>query len=77
MYQSVDKQLTRLLNDGCVDLLRGGMKGLEKESLRVSPDGSISQRPHPAALGAPLTHPYITTDYSEALAELITPPTPE
>jgi len=49
-------------------------RGLEKESLRVNQGGIISQRPHPSHLGSALTHPYITTDYSEALLELITPP---
>ena len=29
--------------------------------------------PHPAGLGSPLTHPSITTDFSEALLEFITP----
>jgi len=48
--------------------------GLEKEGLRVDQNGKISQTPHPAAYGSPLTNPYITTDYSEALLELITPP---
>lgn len=48
--------------------------GVEKESLRVNPTGSISQTPHPGSIGASLTHPYITTDYSEALTEFITPP---
>ena len=48
--------------------------GLEKESLRVRPDGGISLAPHPQRLGSALTHPYITTDFSEALLELITPP---
>lgn len=57
---------------GC--LFHGGLKGLEKESLRVRPDGSISCTDHPAALGSTLTHPFITTDYSEALLEFITPP---
>jgi glutamate--cysteine ligase len=37
------------------------------------PGGAISRFPHPARLGSALTHPYITTDYSEALLELITP----
>ena len=55
-------------------MLKGGLTGLEKESLRVGPDGSIAQTPHPAALGSALTHPWITTDYSEALLEFITPP---
>ena len=49
-------------------------RGLEKEALRVQEDGWLSQLPHPAALGSTLTHPHITTDYSEALIELITPP---
>lgn len=54
--------------------LRGMQRGLEKEALRVQPDGWLAQTPHPAALGSALTHPHITTDYSEALLELITPP---
>ncbi len=49
-------------------------RGIEKESLRVSPEGFIAQTPHPDALGSALTHPFITTDYSEALLEFITPP---
>lgn len=53
-------------------LLQGGL-GLEKESLRITPEGHISQQPHPDGLGAPLTHPMITTDFSEALLEFITP----
>lgn len=48
-------------------------RGIEKESLRVTANGRLSQLPHPNALGSALTHPYITTDYSEALLELITP----
>jgi glutamate--cysteine ligase len=47
---------------------------VEKESLRVTPAGEISQAPHPRALGAPLTNENITTDFSEALIELVTPP---
>jgi len=48
--------------------------GIEKESLRVSEDGSISQEPHPESYGSPLTNPAITTDFSEALIELVTEP---
>jgi len=54
--------------------LRGGRKGVEKESLRVSPAGEIVQTRHPWALGAPLTNEHITTDFSESLIELVTPP---
>ena len=48
-------------------------RGVEKESLRVTPDGYLSKRPHPKEWGSALTNQYITTDYSEALPELITP----
>lgn len=48
-------------------------RGIEKESLRIKPDGCISNKPHPRALGSALTNPYITTDFSEALLEFITP----
>lgn len=51
----------------------GFRKGVEKEGLRVDQNGFIAQTPHPRALGSTLTHPRITTDYSEALLELITP----
>jgi glutamate--cysteine ligase len=67
-------RLDQLLANGHQHLLCGGLKGIEKESLRIVNDGFIAQTPHPAALGSALTHPHITTDYSEALIELITPP---
>ena len=52
--------------------LRGMRRGIEKESLRVRPDGTLAQTLHPQALGATLTHPHITTDFSESQLELIT-----
>lgn len=70
-------RLDQLQERGQQPLLREGLKGIEKESLRISRDGFIAQTPHPKALGSALTHPYITTDYSEALIELITPPFPD
>jgi len=69
----LEKRLDGLLTAGGVEILKGGKKGLEKESLRIDTNGSLAQTPHPHEWGAPLTHPYITTDYSEALPELITP----
>lgn len=53
--------------------LNGCQHGIEKESLRTTPEGALATTPHPLALGSALTHPTITTDYSEALIELITP----
>lgn len=47
-------------------------RGIEKESLRVRPNGSLALTPHPAALGSALTHPGITTDFCESQVELVT-----
>lgn len=74
MNTRIESRLNLLTAAGRQDLLKGGLKGLEKESLRITPSGHISQAPHPIGLGSALKHPYITTDYSEALVELITPP---
>jgi len=54
------------------DALRNIRRGIEKESLRVRPDGVLASDPHPAGLGSALTHPHITTDFSESQLELIT-----
>jgi glutamate--cysteine ligase len=74
LYQKAEKSIAHLGREGLQELLRSGLIGLEKESLRVTPQGSIAQTRHPQGLGSPLTHPYLTTDYSEALLEFITPP---
>jgi glutamate--cysteine ligase len=52
--------------------LRGMRRGIEKESLRADPGGWLAATPHPPALGSALTHPHITTDFSESQLELIT-----
>lgn len=74
LYQLLQQRLEQIAAVEYESALSGSRIGLEKESLRVSPEGGISQAPHPAAWGSPLTHPRITTDFSEALAELVTPP---
>ncbi len=52
--------------------LKGIRRGIEKESLRSLATGKLALTPHPAALGSALTHPHITTDFSESQVELIT-----
>ena len=52
--------------------LTGLRRGIEKESLRVRPDGMLATTPHAARLGSALTHPNVTTDFSESQLELIT-----
>ncbi len=74
MSSLVENRLAKIINSQAVDVLQSSLIGLEKECLRVNPHGNISQAPHPEKLGSALTHPYITTDYSEALLEFITPP---
>lgn len=56
------------------DLTASMLRGIEKEGLRMQSDGFLSHTPHPKTLGSKLTHPFITTDYSESLLELITEP---
>ena len=69
-YASVFRQV---LNEH-PELLTQIRRGVEKESLRVTEDhATLAQTQHPPALGSALTHPAITTDYSEALLEFITP----
>ena len=61
-------------SSGQAQVLRGITRGYERECLRVDASGQLAASPHPLALGSKLTHPWITTDYSEALLEFITPP---
>jgi glutamate--cysteine ligase len=68
-----EQALAALINSGEPQIIQGGRKGVEKESLRVTPDGRIAQTPHPRALGSALTNEHITTDFSEALIELVSP----
>ncbi|EKM0529754.1 glutamate--cysteine ligase [Cronobacter turicensis] len=55
------------------EALKGIRRGLERETLRVTPDGELATTGHPESLGSALTHKWITTDFAEALLEFITP----
>lgn len=72
MPKQFTERLSLLANSNS-ELLTGIQRGLEKESLRVDSKGTLAQTPHPASLGSALTNPHITTDFSEALMEFITP----
>jgi len=71
--RSFERRIAGLVNGRAAATLQGGLKGVEKESLRVSPQGRIAGTPHPRRLGSALAHEHLTTDYSEALIELVTP----
>jgi len=70
---SLRQRLSQLPDATVLPLLRQLRRGIEKESLRIDSHGRLAQTPHAAVLGSALTHPMITTDYSEALLEFITP----
>jgi len=72
--RAFERRLAALINTREPRVLQNGLKGVEKESLRVSPEGRIEHSAHPISLGSALTHEHVTTDYSEALIELVTPP---
>lgn len=70
---SLKQALALLSQPEHLSLLANIQRGIEKEGLRCSDQGVISQKLHPKGLGSALTHESITTDYSEALLEFITP----
>ncbi|MBC3764537.1 glutamate--cysteine ligase [Neptunicella marina] len=68
-----EQQLDLFSSPELAKTLTGIRHGIEREALRINPNGSLSQQPHPQALGSALTHELITTDFSESLLEFITP----
>jgi glutamate--cysteine ligase len=68
-----ERRLASFVNGRQPEILQGGRKGVEKESLRVMPNGILAQTPHPRRFGSALTNEHITTDFSESLIELVTP----
>ncbi|HET7597761.1 MAG TPA: glutamate--cysteine ligase [Burkholderiales bacterium] len=66
--QTLEKRLSSL----APQVLAGLRRGVEKEGLRTRPDGMLALTAHSAGLGSPLTHPNVTTDFSESQLELIT-----
>lgn len=68
------ERLNVLQDQAVSQTLTGIRHGVERETLRINPDGGLAQSPHQKALGSALTHEFITTDFSESLLEFITPP---
>lgn len=73
MSELFSRRLALLGEPANLPLLGQCLHGIERECLRVDGDGQLALTPHPSALGSALTHPQITTDYSESLLEFITP----
>ena len=68
-----DDRMIRFRGEDCLPLLASINRGVERETLRVTPEGKLALSPHPAHLGSKLCHPCITTDFCESQLELITP----
>tara|TARA_R100000687_G_scaffold7679_2_gene7278 strand:+ start:11684 stop:13297 length:1614 start_codon:yes stop_codon:yes gene_type:complete len=68
------ERVALLAKEDLASTLTGICHGIEREALRIQPNGKLAQTPHNEKLGAALTHEYITTDFSESLLEFITPP---
>ncbi len=73
MSTLLQRRLALLALDANRPLLAQGLRGIERETLRVTRDGALAHSAHPVAWGSALTHPHITTDYAETLVEFITP----
>ncbi|MBV2128867.1 glutamate--cysteine ligase [Arsukibacterium indicum] len=73
MADILQHRLHALASNENKDAIVGIKRGIERETLRINNNGSLALSPHPASLGAALTHPWITTDFSESLLEFITP----
>ncbi len=73
MFNILQNLLSRFETEENLSLLTKLNRGIEKEGLRIDSQGLVAQTRHPHTLGSVFTHPYITTDYSEALLEFITP----
>ena len=73
MTLSLSEYVSVFSQEANLSSLTGFGRGIEREGLRVLAEGRLSEKPHAYNLGSALTNPYITTDYSETLLELITP----
>ncbi|WDE08152.1 glutamate--cysteine ligase [Thalassomonas viridans] len=73
MLSSFNDYIVAFNQEAYLPSLTGIGRGIEREALRVLPEGKLSDKPHAYDIGSALTHPNITTDYSETLLEFITP----
>ena len=68
------KKRIETLKKSFLNPLKGSFRGIEREALRVEPNGFLSSQGHFKSLGSSLLHPNITTDFSESQLEFVTQP---
>jgi glutamate--cysteine ligase len=72
--RAFERRLASLVNAREPRVLQGGIERASRRNRCASRRTAyIEQSEHPRELGSALTHEHITTDYSEALIELVTP----
>jgi len=74
VYPEVSQRTHALVAQTDSEFFANRKVGLEKETLRIDANGKIAQTDHPDSLGSALCNAQITTDFSEALLEMVTPP---
>ena len=74
MSHGIKKNLIHSLSADEKNRLAQGKKGIEREAIRILKNDLISNQSHQKYFGSALCHSYFTTDFSESLLEIITPP---
>lgn len=72
--QNLRNNMDQLKKTVGLDFLHGIQVGLEREGLRINPDGRLNQEPHSPLLGSAMMNASITTDFAENLLEFVTQP---
>jgi len=65
--------LLRLADSNDAEAIFTFNRGIEREALRIQPNGLLANSQHPSEFGSKLAHPMVTTDFSESQLEIITP----
>lgn len=71
----VEKFLQAVKDLDLTEKLFQGFFGLEVEEHRITTDGKISRYPYPTEFGSRRTHPYLQSDFTDSMLELVTEPT--
>ncbi|GHP14984.1 hypothetical protein YK48G_24090 [Lentilactobacillus fungorum] len=68
--------LAHIQEEGVFEQLYHSLVGVEIEEHRIDNTGRLSQAPYPKNLGSRKYHPYLQSDFSESMSELISDPNP-
>ncbi|KRM00990.1 gamma-glutamylcysteine synthetase [Lentilactobacillus farraginis] len=72
----LENLLAYIKQEDVAEQLYHSLIGIEIEEHRIQSDGQLSRHPYPKNLGSRKYHPYLQSDFSESMNELITDPNP-